>query len=152
MKDQISIERVALLHPKAIPLFTDFITNAENGLNVVFRIVQGLRTFAQQQAIYDQGRTTPGAIVTNAKPGSSFHNFGLAVDLGHLIDNGTEIDWHFDMSLLLPYMPEGMVWGGNFHSIKDRPHFELGFGHTWQQLLELYNAGNFIPGTQFVNI
>lgn len=58
------------------------------------QVVQGLRTWAQQEALYAQGRTTagPGAaqvpgegslgkIVSNAPAGWSWHNFGLAVDV-----------------------------------------------------------------------
>ncbi len=39
-----------------------------------------LRTPAEQDALYAQGRTKPGPIVTYAKAGSSAHNFGLALD------------------------------------------------------------------------
>lgn len=40
----------------------------------------GLRTFEEQTALYAQGRTKPGRIVTKAKPGESYHNYGLAFD------------------------------------------------------------------------
>ena len=150
MKDQKSIDRLLLLHPKAREPFTTFITNAENDLGVVLRIAQGMRTFPEQQAIYDQGRTTPGKIVSNAKPGSSFHNYGLAIDLVQII-NGVA-NWDFDYKQLIGYMPPGVKWGGSFRTFKDLPHFEMGFGLTWRQLLEKYDAGNFIPGTKFVNI
>jgi hypothetical protein len=46
----------------------------------VIRITQGLRTTYEQQSLYQQGRTTPGKIVTYAKGGESWHNYGLAVD------------------------------------------------------------------------
>ena len=39
-----------------------------------------LRTQAEQQALYAQGRTAPGHIVTNAQAGQSAHNYGLALD------------------------------------------------------------------------
>ena len=48
---------------------------------VIVEIVQGLRTFAEQDALYAQGRTGPGAIVTQARGGESNHNYGLAADL-----------------------------------------------------------------------
>ncbi len=152
MRDNISLARLNMLHPKAIPIFKKFIEDAETALDITLRIVQGGRTFAEQQAIYDQGRTKPGKIVSNAVPGSSYHNYGLAIDLGHLINNGTEIDWHFEYDQLLKYMPHDMTWGGNFHSIKDYPHFELQFGYSWRDLLAKYNAQNFIDGTEYVNI
>ena len=45
------------------------------------RVVEGFRSFLRSQVLYDQGRINPGKIVTQAKPGQSFHNYGLAVDL-----------------------------------------------------------------------
>jgi hypothetical protein len=42
--------------------------------------VQGVRTFAEQDALYAQGRTRKGLRVTNAKGGQSYHNYGLAAD------------------------------------------------------------------------
>lgn len=58
---------------------------AEKGFN--FEIVQGLRTASQQLAIYRQGRDTPGKIITKAKPGQSYHEYGFAVDVYPFINN-----------------------------------------------------------------
>jgi hypothetical protein len=44
-----------------------------------FLVVSGLRTAAEQDALYAQGRIAPGHIVTNSKGGLSMHNYGLAV-------------------------------------------------------------------------
>lgn len=41
----------------------------------------GFRTQAEQAKMYFQGRTLPGKIVTNARPGLSCHNYGIAVDV-----------------------------------------------------------------------
>ena len=49
---------------------------------------------AEQAALYAQGRTTPGAKVTNAQPGSSAHNYGLALDVVPIV-NGKP-DWNFN--------------------------------------------------------
>lgn len=152
MNDPLSIPRIKLCHPAVVQKFIDFTNACETGLGITLRAVQTLRTFAEQQAIWDQGRTTPGPIVTKAKPGYSYHQYGMAVDYGHLVVNGTVIDWHFDYSLLLPYMPEGMTWGGNFTSIKDYPHFEITMGYTVEQLLAKHNASDFISGTPYVNL
>lgn len=43
-------------------------------------VYEGFRTNERQQELYEQGRTKPGKIVTWARPGQSFHNYGLAVD------------------------------------------------------------------------
>lgn len=162
MKYIHTVTAVALLHPKVIPLFTGYIDDAEAGLGIVIAMPQGLRTFAYQNGLYAIGRTvmghnpTPampmGERVTNAKGGQSYHNYGLAGDTCPLKADGVTFDWDYDFSLLVPYAAKyGLTWGGYFPS-PDEDHFENKFGHNWRDLLAMYNAGNFIPGTQFVNI
>lgn len=152
MKDKHTIEAVALLHPKVRAMFQSFIEDAEAGLGITLRVVQGLRTFAQQQAIYDQGRTKPGAIVTKAKAGQSYHNYGLAVDVVPVYKNGTALDWDYHFEKLVPYAAKyGITWGGNFPA-PDADHFENKMGHGWRDLLAMKEAGNVIAGTEYVNI
>ena len=43
---------------------------------VYVRVVQGLRTWTEQDALYAQGRTAPGKVVTNVRGGYSWHCFG----------------------------------------------------------------------------
>lgn len=52
------------------------------------------RTMDEQAALYAKGRTAPGSIVTNAKPGESAHNYGLAVDVVPLVSGKPE--WVFN--------------------------------------------------------
>ena len=49
--------------------------------NLSMRLTSGVRSFQAQGELYAQGRSKPGKIVTNAKPGMSLHNYGLAADL-----------------------------------------------------------------------
>jgi peptidoglycan LD-endopeptidase CwlK len=44
------------------------------------------RSMAEQSALYAQGRTRPGPIVTRAQAGESAHNFGLALDFVPLLN------------------------------------------------------------------
>lgn len=152
MKDPISIQRVKALHPKVIEGFKNFITDAEQGLGIIIRVTQGLRTIKEQDDLYASGRTKPGKIVTKAKGGQSYHNYGLAVDLVELVNNGA--DWNYDMGKLVPYATKYSIeWGGNWTgTFKDYPHFEKHFGINWRDLFAKYNAKNFIPNTSFVNI
>jgi len=46
------------------------------------KIISGLRTYAEQDALYAQGRAKTGPKVTNARGGYSNHNFGIAFDVG----------------------------------------------------------------------
>jgi peptidoglycan L-alanyl-D-glutamate endopeptidase CwlK len=155
MRDVHSEAKINLLHPKVRECFTDFINDAENSLSISLCIVQGMRTFAEQQAIYNQGRTTPGEIVTWSPPGSSYHNYGLAIDVCPFKTGSTEeLDWGYDFSKLKPYSEKhGLTWGGDFpKGMIDTDHFENKLGYNWRTLLHDYNAKDFIPGTTFVNI
>lgn len=162
--DKVTQDRIALLHPKIRQGVTDLINAAEAQISpkLQIRVVQGLRTIKEQDALYAIGRTIPGKKVTNAKGGSSFHNYGLAIDVAFLVD-GKEIswdvtkDWDGDkiadwLEVVQIFLKAGYEWGGNWKNIKDNPHFQKTFGYTWKQLLAKYNAKDFIPGTEYVNL
>jgi peptidoglycan L-alanyl-D-glutamate endopeptidase CwlK len=105
-------------------------------------ITAGRRTMAEQQALYAQGRTTPGSIVTRAPAGSSAHNYGLAADLVSIDRKTGEPDWRDEyvgwqqMADLAVEM--GFVAGLYFKSIKDRPHIE---DPEWRVQLGLWKSG-----------
>ena len=145
MKDAVSIGRIEQLHPTVRNLFTNFITECENTFGIILRITLPVyRTIAEQNKLYAQGRTEPGNIVTNAPGGTSFHNFGLAVDLCELTPDGSQVNWAYDMSKLLPIATKyGIEWGGEWTHIKDRPHFEFRNGHkeNCADLMAMVNAG-----------
>jgi len=154
MRDPSNVAKINLLHPKVRQLFTDFIDDAENSLNISLSIVQGLRSFSQQQAIYDQGRTKPGEIVTWSPAGTSYHNYGLAIDVCPYNDGKGGLNWNYDFAKLLPFAQKhGITWGGNFPvGKKDTDHFENKLGYNWRDLLHKYNVKDFIAGTTYVNI
>lgn len=61
------------LHPSLQPLALNFLSKcAARGLDVM--VTCTYRSNEEQAAIYAQGRTKPGPIVTRAKPGQSKHN------------------------------------------------------------------------------
>lgn len=154
MRDPISVQRVALLHPKFIPQITAFIDDIENMTGRVFMTVQGLRTFAEQTGIFNQGRTTPGKIVTYSKAGQSYHNYGLAVDICPFAVGGTKggLDWNYNFSIIRNIaVKHGLQCGMDFKH-PDYDHFENKFGLNWKQMEEKYNAKDFIHGTMFINI
>lgn len=66
--------RIEDLHPDLQPLCREFLAQAEEqGIDVL--ITCTYRSNAEQDALYAQGRTTPGRVVTRAKAGQSAHNF-----------------------------------------------------------------------------
>ena len=99
------------------------------------------RTMAQQAVIYAQGRTAPGKVVSNAPPGSSAHNFGLAVDLWPMTSAG-DFDWNAPDDLFHIMadiaVASGLTAGYYFHSIHDAPHVE---DPSWKQQQALWKAG-----------
>lgn len=171
MRDDISLSRVQMLHPAIRNEVMDTITTLENNAfphSVKVRVVQGLRNIEEQNVLFAQGRTTPGPIVTNAKGGSSYHNYGLAFDFAIMYDkngNGTyealswDINYDFDkdgqkdwQEIVQPFKALGYAWGGDWRSFKDNPHLEKTFGYSWQALLQKYTARDFIPGTGYVKL
>lgn len=111
----------------------------ESGIKV--SVTSGRRTIAQQNQLYAQGRTLKGDIVTNAKGGQSPHNFGMAIDVCPYDDNG-RLWWNAPKSVWLQIgivgKECGLIWGGDFKSITDFPHFEA---TNWREVQAAWKAG-----------
>ena len=161
MVDQKTLERIKTLHPKlrseVEDLYLNKIVPALAG-RAQCRFAYTLRTVAEQNELYAQGRTKLFDVngkrlgkVTNANGGQSIHNYGLALDIVLLVDNKTaswdmvtdfdkdgKSDW---MEVINIFKEAGWVWGGDWKSIKDAPHVEKTFGLTWKECLALKNAG-----------
>ena len=134
------------IHPVLIRKISKVLLAME-ALGYPMRPVSGVRTLAEQQALYAQGRTKPGQIVTNANgvprskggTGVSSHQtkddgYGHAVDCAFIDVNDPEdsSDDSIDWSDSLPWetygrcaTAVGLLWGGDWKSFKDRPHVEL---------------------------
>jgi len=132
------------LHPVVMAAATVLIERCYSR-GVPILITQGLRTIAEQDALYAQGRTEPGAVVTNARGGYSYHNFGLAVDFALLLPNGSSVSWDMRLDgnnnqiadwqeVVKEAKVLGFEWGGDWTSFKDYPHFQMVFGLTLTQL------------------
>lgn len=99
-----------------------------------YRATEGYRSFQEQARLYFQGRTMAGRIVTDALPGYSAHNYGLAVDLCRFV--GNRPSWALvDYAILGQEATKaGLLWGGEFHHPIDRPHVQLAGYATAQEL------------------
>jgi peptidoglycan L-alanyl-D-glutamate endopeptidase CwlK len=154
MIDQKTLDRIQLLHPKLRAEAGQIYTEIEAALKgrAICRFAYTLRTFAEQDALYTQGRTKPGARVTNAKGGQSYHNYGLAIDIVLLKDtdgNGTfetaswETNVDFDgdgvadwIEVVNIFKRHGWEWGGDW-KFTDKPHFQKTLGFTIVQLASM---------------
>lgn len=87
------------------------------------------RSYAEQDALYAQGRTMPGKIVTNAKGGESAHNFRVAFDVAFSTKNGVSWDGPWDMVGEIGKII-GLEWGGDWASFPDKPHFQFLAGYS----------------------
>jgi peptidoglycan LD-endopeptidase CwlK len=132
-----NVHLVEGLHPELIR-YTDILVQmaGKQGINVV--ITDDFRSFHEQDKLYAKGRSGEGNIVTHAKAGESFHNFGLAVDFA-LINSEDQVIWDLDydgngnsrsdwLEVVEIAKGLGFEWGGDWKHFKDYPHLQMDFG------------------------
>ena len=94
------------------------------------------RDNASQDALYAQGRTTEGKIVTNARGGDSFHNHRCAVDIVPLVNGKPDWDGSHPVWATIGSLGEqaGLDWAGKWVHFKELAHFQYTGGLTIAQL------------------
>lgn len=129
--DARSEKNIATLTPEAKEKAMEWLAKVrEKGINAV--IIQGTRTWQEQDELYAQGRTEKGPKVTNARGGYSVHNYGMAWDFvvfEDVSDNGGVGHALWDS----PKMEEagkigesiGLEWGGSWKGFRDIPHLQM---------------------------
>lgn len=104
---------------------------------IYVQISSGFRSNAEQTKLYNQGRTTKGNIVTNAKAGQSIHNYGLAIDYFLVSDDGNDALWVVNdkwKRVAAIGKSMGFQWGGDWKSFRDYPHLDMQKGMSLSQL------------------
>lgn len=93
-----------------------------DGADIPFILTCAKRTQKEQDALYEQGRTKPGKIVTWTR--KSKHVEGKAFDICVLKDG--KADWNAESYNKPGEIGEriGLIWGGRWKT-PDRPHFEI---------------------------
>lgn len=135
--DRITNERIKKLDPRIRCIIKHLINLMEDRYNIKMRVTDGFRSYFEQGELYKKGRSKKGPIVTWAKAGSSYHNYGLAVDIC-TIENGKAYWKIKDYEL---FNKEAVKYGGEWGiSFKDKPHFQFRFGKHWKKYLEEYKA------------
>jgi peptidoglycan L-alanyl-D-glutamate endopeptidase CwlK len=175
--DQITLQRINQTHPKVKPIMLDCYEKQCKALNgrAIPRYAYVLRTFKEQNDLYALGRTVKnpdgfnatkkplGNIVTWAKGGWSFHNYGLAFDLVLIIDSKVaswDMATDFDKDGIADWFECvniakacGFTWGGNWARPKtDNPHFQMDFGFSIEQLYTKNVQKDYILGTTFIKL
>ena len=156
--------KIELLHPvlrnQAQSLYEEANRRLTGRANML--IVSTLRTFAEQDELYAQGRTKPGKRITNAKGGQSLHNYGVAIDFALIIDGKTaswedlkdfdgdrKADW---MEIVEVFEQAGWEWGGRWKSFTDKPHLQKTFGNDWRTLLKRTQDGKMKDGYVLLSV
>lgn len=115
---------IGTLHPRVQPYARNLVLKAA-AVGITIKVISGLRTYQEQTALYEQGRSKPGSKVTNAPAGYSNHNFGLAFDIG-VFEGNKYLDESPKYKAVAPIgIDLGLTWGGSWKTIQDQPHFEL---------------------------
>lgn len=113
-----SKERLQGVHPDLVKVLEKAIK--ESPLD--FSITEGLRTRERQKVLFDAGKS---------QTMNSRHLTGKAVDIAVIRDG--EVTWDFKYYQLVAdhikkvakELKIDIVWGGDWQSFKDGPHFEL---------------------------
>lgn len=104
-------------------------------------VVSAFRSVEEQNKLFAQGRTAPGKIVTKARGGQSWHNFGLAVDVCPF-KNGLFL-WNADNQTWLTIANCAKLYGlesGYFWKFQDKPHLQLTKSFSLDAARAIYNA------------
>ena len=130
----LSDQRLSGLHPVVASRARAMLDLCSlSGLAIL--VTQGVRTWEEQDALFARGRTVPplGAshIVTKARGGQSYHNFGLAFDI-IVLDSMGKTDWNTShpgwKRAAEAGRSVGLEWGGDWKGFKDIPHFQYSGG------------------------
>lgn len=130
----INSRKVEDLHPKVADLCRKFINACyKEGINVL--ITSTYRDHESQDALYAQGRTTPGRKVTNARAGSSWHNWRCAFDFVPIV-NGKAMWEDHRTFIRCGEIAEsvGLEWAGRWKSMKELAHCQWTGGLTLADL------------------
>ena len=106
------------------------------GEGIELLITSTYRDIESQNALYAQGRTEPGRVVTNAKGGQSFHNYRCAVDVVPLVNGKPDWDGTHPIWVKIGNYGKlaGLEWAGEWTRFKELAHFQYTGGLTLADL------------------
>jgi peptidoglycan L-alanyl-D-glutamate endopeptidase CwlK len=104
--------------------------------NIDVIITSTYRDIESQDALYAQGRTVPGKIVTNAKGGYSFHNYRCAIDVVPIVNGKADWDGSHPVWEQIGSLGKeaGLDWAGEWKTFKELAHFQYTGGLTLADL------------------
>lgn len=134
--------RACSLQPQVRLLWIELRLAAFDAYGILLFLASAARSYAEQQRLYDQGRTTPrGPIVTHAQPGESWHNFGLAFDVAiRPKSDFYSLEWEIPVAIGSLGECMGLEWGGRWRR-PDENHFQATGRITLAQARTQWPAG-----------
>jgi LysM repeat protein len=143
----LSLQRLAQLHPVLRTRGAALLDLCSHS-GMAILVSQGVRSWEEQDALYAKGRSASPVgrkyVVTMAKGGQSYHNFGLAFDIV-VLDAVSKAGWDSGhpgwRAAGALGKSVGLEWGGDWTKFKDLPHFQYTGGLSLRQCAELYPAG-----------
>lgn len=130
----INSRKIADLHPRVAAMATRFLTECENrGIDLL--VTSTYRDAESQEALYAQGRTVPGKIVTKARAGQSWHNWRVAFDIvplraGKPVWGTSGPDGKLWETVGSIGESCGLEWAGRWKTFKEYAHFQYTGGLT----------------------
>lgn len=130
----INSRKIEDLHPIVAAKCCDFLSRCKvAGIDVL--ITSTYRDNESQEALYAQGRTAPGARVTNAKPGQSWHNWRVAFDVvplrhGKPVWGTAGADGELWARVGRAGEASGLEWAGRWRTFREFAHFQFTNGLT----------------------
>jgi len=113
-----SLDRLSGVHPDLVAVVKLAIELSD----IDFQVIEGVRSKARQEQLFKAGAS---------KTMNSRHLTGHAVDLAALVNDSIRWDWplYFKiadaMKKAATQLKIKIVWGGDWKTFKDGPHFEL---------------------------
>lgn len=137
-----------LLHPAAREKFGNLLVELHqayhlNKVTVYFKMFETYRTPVRQQRLYEQGRSEPGKVVTNARAWESAHQYGLAADFVPYLEpdiargRGLKPGWNWELATESDwaYLSSAATRNGLRSPLPwDRPHVE---DYMWTAFKEI---------------
>lgn len=116
------------------------------------QISEGIRNYRRQNQLFETGRKSPGAIVTNAKGGESPHHYGIAADLiftgadpylerlKKSSKEGARKAEAYWLTVGETLEEQGCEWGGRWKGLGDKPHGQITYGLSISQMQRIFET------------
>ena len=124
--NETQLAKLKTINPNAYLIFSRFINDIHTHTPYIVYIQSTLRSYKEQEKLHNDDPF-------NAKPGTSKHNKGLAIDFnvkykyclnGGWLKKADYLQWK-QSGVITIAQKYGLFWGGNFKTKKDCVHFEI---------------------------